>query len=230
MQSRVMLLLIIIAVVLAIVGFLLVSILTRGPALPGGGTGQPGDGGIPVGEPLSIDNTTVFLQPQPDKTVRLQEEAPTAAPPPAQPLPTETPQPQPEQPLPTNTPEPTLPPPTAIPQPAAPAASGQGVIFIDYQVQPGDTLYSISKAQGTSIELMAVHGIDAADLEPGRVLRLPVANPQHCPNMRTYVVRPGDNVFRIARQFNTTKEAIAAANNLNTATWRINIAQVLCIP
>jgi LysM repeat protein len=106
---------------------------------------------------------------------------------------------------------------------------GEAVIFIDYVVQPGDTLYRITEKQATSIELMAVHGISAVDIVPGTTLRLPVANPAACSGLATYVVRPGDTVYSIAQRYGTTTQAIASANGLG-ADFRINVAQVLCIP
>jgi LysM repeat protein len=203
---------------------LLLSFLTRGgdetvetPGVEPVTDQTPGD--APAGIPVQVDGTTVYLQTVPERAVSI-----SAAPPAVQPTvaivePT---------PLPTNTPEIVQP----APQPtSAPVVSGTGdqVIFIDYVVQPGDTLYSIADTQATSIELMAVHGISAEDLSPGTTIRLPVANPAVCPGTRTYVVRPGDTVFSISRRFSTTTQAIASANGLGP-DFRINVAEVLCIP
>lgn len=226
MQHRMVFFVVAVALILAIAGFLLLSFLTRGAdpvddiaVEPGVGeeapsAGQAGD--TPVGQPLQVDGTIVYIQPLPEKVVSLNQapivEQPTSAPPPA---PTETPGAPPEQ----------------VVQPTAAPATGGGdpVIFVDYVVQPGDTLYSIADRQATSIELMAVHGISAEDIVPGTTLRLPVANPAACPGTATYVVRPGDTVFSISRRYNTTTQAIANANGLGP-DFRIDVAQVLCIP
>ncbi|HSM58712.1 MAG TPA: LysM peptidoglycan-binding domain-containing protein [Candidatus Sulfomarinibacteraceae bacterium] len=229
MQNRLVFFLIVIAVILAIAGFLLVSFLTRGPAeradVP---EEQPMLDGetlpesiVPDGIAVQVDNTTVFLNPAAERTVTLQTEEQI-----------QQPTPQPLEPTPEPTVEIITPtePPAATVAPAPAAAAGQSVTFIDYVVQQGDTLYRITEKHTTSIELMSVHGISSEDIVPGNTLRLPVANPGYCPaGSRTYVVRPGDNVFRIARQYNTTTQAIASANNLGP-DFRINIAQVLCIP
>src|SRR4051794_35201345 len=45
----------------------------------------------------------------------------------------------------------------------------------------------------------------------------------------THVVQPGENLFRIALQNNTTVEALAAANNISDPT-HITFGQVLIIP
>lgn len=231
MQNRLVFFLIVIAVILAIAGFLLVSFLTRTdePEVTDVPGDQPGvdEGAEPPGIPVQVDNTTVYLQTVPERAVSLGVDA---APPVQEPTP-ETVQPTPEPPVvvapPTDPPPPS--PTTAVVAPP-PASGGEQVTFINYVVQPGDTLYSIADKQTTSIELMAVHGISSADIVPGATLRLPVANPAYCASgARVYVVRPGDTVFSISRRFNTTTQAIASANGLD-ANFRINVAQVLCIP
>ena len=224
MQHRMVFFVVAVALILAIAGFLLLSYLTRDNETPGEDplveqpTEQQTPGEVPAGTGIFVDGTTVYVQTLPERAVSLNiappEPQPTAELP--TPAPTET----------TVIVEQPVVQPTALP----PAVSGgNAVIFIDYVVQPGDTLYSIADRQLTSIELMAVHGIDAVDLVPGTTIRLPVANSAVCSGARTYVVRPGDTVFSIARAYNTTTQAIAGANGLD-ANYRINVAQVLCIP
>ena len=179
--------------------------------------------------PTEIDGVVVYLDVDPANVVRLREEPttprePVATLPPAQPTAT-APAPdqaQPTIPLATNTPVP------PAPQTAGRVAGVEPIIYIQYPVQAEDTLYRITEKQKTSIELMAVAGIDAADLVVGETLRLPVANPNYCAGSRPYVVRPGDTVFSIANRFNTTTERLAQLNNLG-ADFRIDIANVLCI-
>jgi LysM repeat protein len=105
----------------------------------------------------------------------------------------------------------------------------ESVIFKDYVVQSSDSLYSIGQAQNSSIELMALHGIDGEDMVPGKTLRLPYANPAYCPGNRAYVVRDHDTVYGIATAFNTTPQAIAELNNLDSS-YTIKPPQVICIP
>lgn len=231
MRSRVLLFLIVAATIMAIGSFLVLSQFIGGDdAVPAGEGADPSL----LGVPLAIDNTTVYINQNPASAVTLQEQQPLA---PAVPVLQPTAELQPIVPTATTAPavqvQPTQPP----PQPAAPVvATGQGVvagvepiIFIDYVVTADDTLYRITEKQTTSIELMAVHGIDAQDLSPGATLRLPVANPAYCSGSRPYVIRPGDTAFSIANRLGTTAQRLQQLNNLN-AEYRIDIADVLCVP
>lgn len=124
-------------------------------------------------------------------------------------------------------PAPTEPPPPPTSPPPPPAV--EPVIFINYTVQPSDSLYSIAQLQNSSIELMALHGIDGDDMVPGVALVLPIANSAYCPGSRAYVVRDHDTVFSIARAFNTTPEAIRSLNNLDE-NYTIKTTEVICVP
>lgn len=232
MRSRVFLFLIVAATIMAIGAFLLFS-----QFVGGGDDTPPADGGTDpslLGVPLAIDNTTVYVNQNPASAVMLQGQQPQ---PPI--IPNQQPTTEIQQVVPTATTEPVVEvqPTQAPPPPVAPqVTTGQGVvagvepiIFIDYVVAGDDTLYRITEKQTTSIELMAVHGIDAQDLTPGVTLRLPVANPAYCSGSRPYVIRPGDTAFSIAKRVGTTAQRLQELNNLN-AEYRIDIADVLCVP
>ena len=230
MNSKYVLLVIVIAAIMAIAAFITISLWIRSPEVPVDAlptdtlpTGQEGE--APQGVPYEIDGVVVYLNVDPADALRLQQDpalpqGPTATVSPLQP--TLTPQAVATLPLPTNTPLP------ANPAQIGPVAGVEPVTFVQYVVQAEDTLYRITEKQKTSIELMAVHGIDAADLVPGNTLSLPVANPNYCASSTPYVVRPGDTVFSIANRFNTTTQRLAQVNNLG-ADFRIDIANVLCI-
>jgi LysM repeat protein len=132
---------------------------------------------------------------------------------------------QPESPSPTQPIQPTLPPPT----PAPPTPAPESVIFIDYVVQPTDSLYSIAAAQNSSIELMALHGIDGEDMISGLTIRLPIANPAYCPGNIAYVVRDHDTVYGVSTTFSTTPQAIRDLNGLDE-NYTVKTTEVICIP
>lgn len=128
--------------------------------------------------------------------------------------------------LPTVAPTPT---PNILPSvtPAPPAVDP--VIFIDYQVRSGDTLYSISTRQDTSISLMARYGISSVDMVPGRVIRLPIGNPAYCPGNLPYAVAEGETAFSIAVKCGTTVQVLQQLNNLD-ANFTIYSASIICVP
>lgn len=92
-----------------------------------------------------------------------------------------------------------------------------------YTVLAGDTLYSISRKFGVSVQdLEAINDIAASGyIYPGQVLDIPVA--------QTYTVQRGDYLNGIAARFGTTAQAIAALNGITNANL-IYPGQVLQIP
>ena len=122
--------------------------------------------------------------------------------------------------------------PTAVPQATAVPANNtvNKIIFQNYQVQQGDTLYSISQSFVTSIALMAENSISQASLVPGQTISLPVGNPEYCNGRgRPYAIGEGDTVFNISQRYNTTVENLQALNNLD-ANYSIRIADIICVP
>jgi len=89
-----------------------------------------------------------------------------------------------------------------------------------YTVQRGDTLYSIARRYGTTVQAIAqANGIlNPAYIRVGQVLCIPgLATPP--PPGGYYAVQRGDTLYSIARRFGTTYWAIAAANNLSNPNY-----------
>ncbi len=138
----------------------------------------------------------------------------------------DTPVPPPPQPVIEAEPEPT---PEPEPEPT-PLPSPDEVIFTNYTVQPGDTLYSISRNRiDTNIALMARYGISARDIVAGRVIRLPIGNPAYCSAGRPYAVHEGDTLFSLSRRFNVGVDQLRQMNNLDENAT-IYVARILCVP
>ncbi|MCL5995873.1 MAG: LysM peptidoglycan-binding domain-containing protein [Chloroflexi bacterium] len=147
-------------------------------------------------------------------------EPPSTVPPPTEtPLPTEAPTP--EAPAPTETPAPTeVPPSTSGAEPATDTGStvacNRQVIHI---VKPGENLFRIALRYRTTIYAIARrNGITNVRLiRSGQRLRILTCARGSSPGTprasgRTYVVKPGDNLFRIALRYGTTVQRIMAAN------------------
>ena len=131
----------------------------------------------------------------------------------------------------------TSPPATPIPPTAVPQATQVPVVVTgncgqtttrDHTVAAGDTLYSLTQAYTTSEIQLAEYGITQASMVVGNVLKVPTTNCT-CTSGRSHIVTRGQNVFRLAIQYGTTKEEIQRLNGLD-ASYLISIGQVLCLP
>ncbi len=92
-----------------------------------------------------------------------------------------------------------------------------------HTVAPGDTLFSLARRYGTTVEeLMRLNGLESFLIQPGQVLRLPEKTE------RTHVVAPGDTLFSLARRYGTTVEELMRLNGL--ASPEIRVGQVLKLP
>ena len=126
---------------------------------------------------------------------------------------------------------PTAVPPTSAPAPTtAPATGGETT----YTVQRGDTLYSIARRYGTTVEAIAsANGITNPNLiRVGQKLTIPTSGspvPPPPSGGTTYVVQPGDNLFRIALRYNMSYLYLASYNGISDPS-RIYVGQVLRIP
>jgi len=100
-------------------------------------------------------------------------------------------------------------------------------------VQRGETLYSIARRYGTTVEaLMRANGLtDPTRIYAGQRLVVPApgtAQPA-APSGNVHIVQRGENLFRIALRYGTTAQAIARANNLRS-TSLVYAGQRLIIP
>ncbi len=99
---------------------------------------------------------------------------------------------------------------------AAPAAAPVTVV-----VRAGDTLYDIALANGVSVsDLIAFNDLDGTLIHPGQELRLLAGDT--VPGPLVVKVNVGDSLWVLARRYDSTVAAIAAANGISeTATLRV---------
>ncbi|MFS0864633.1 LysM peptidoglycan-binding domain-containing protein [Fredinandcohnia sp. 179-A 10B2 NHS] len=107
----------------------------------------------------------------------------------------------------------------------------------NYTVAAGDTLYNISIKFNTTVDqIKTLNNLTTNTLNIGQVLKIPGTASTTAPETTapvpvektTYTVVPGDTLYAIARNFNTTVTAIQSANNLTTTN--LVVGQTLIIP
>jgi len=165
----------------------------------------------------------------PEEEEEEEEEEPVATS--TEPAATATPEP------PTATPVPVVSPTTPAPTPVPTATEEPTAGETTYVVQPGDNLFRIAMRYGTTWEAIAqANGItDVTQVYVGQELVIPAgAQPdappsQPSPGGTTYVVKPGDNLFRIALRYNMDYRRLAAYNGIANPS-NIYVGQVLRIP
>jgi len=103
---------------------------------------------------------------------------------------------------------------------------------VKYTVQPGDNLFRIALRHGTTVEAVASANdiTNPALIYVGQVLTVPSPGGQQPPvGGTTYVVKPGDNLFRIALRYNMSYIYLAQYNNIANPA-NIYVGQVIRIP
>jgi murein DD-endopeptidase MepM/ murein hydrolase activator NlpD len=84
-----------------------------------------------------------------------------------------------------------------------------------YTVRPGDTLYDIALAFNTSVDaLIALNNLDGTLIRVGQVLKVVRSTGDPEPEPLIVTIKPGDTLWALARQHDTTPEAISAANSI----------------
>jgi len=115
-----------------------------------------------------------------------------------------------------------------IPVPPTGGTCPGGFLYI---IRPGDTYFSIAQRFGIAVPALAAAnpGVDPDRLTVGQSICVPAPSPGPCPGGRFYTVVAGDTLFSLARRFNTTENALIAANpGINPQN--LQIGQVICIP
>ena len=120
--------------------------------------------------------------------------------------------------------------PVEVPEVGSPTSSVPEALTLEYTVKPGDRLYSLARTYGTKVEaiLGANPGLDPRKLRVGKSIVIPRNSTSSAPSNpvvitpatpntggKTYTVKKGDNLTRIARQNSITLSALRKANSLN---------------
>ncbi len=97
-----------------------------------------------------------------------------------------------------------------------------------YTVQRGDSLWSIAKKFGITVnELKDANNLSSNILSIGQLLKIPTQE-QETTTSDTYIVKSGDSLYSIAQKYNTTVDELKKLNNLTSNL--LSIGQSLKIP
>lgn len=101
-----------------------------------------------------------------------------------------------------------------------------------YVVQKGDSLWSISSKLGVSVsDIKKINNLSSNNLSIGQVLIIPSKksdDEESNADENVYVVKKGDSLWLIAKNYNTSVDEIKRLNNLSSNT--LSIGQRLKIP
>ncbi len=98
--------------------------------------------------------------------------------------------------------------------------------YIIYTIKPGDSLYNIAKRYELSLEeLVNFNEQGTTLLKIGEQLLIPVKTSN---NDITYIVKPGDTLYNIAKRYNISVEKLKEVNNLDNNM--LKIGESLIIP
>lgn len=101
-----------------------------------------------------------------------------------------------------------------------------------YVVQKGDSLWSISSKLGVSVsDIKKINNLSSNNLSIGQVLIIPSKksdDEESNAEENVYVVKKGDSLWLIAKNYNTSVDEIKRLNNLSSNT--LSIGQKLKIP
>lgn len=110
--------------------------------------------------------------------------------------------------------------------------------YKEYEVKAGDSLYSIARSYNTTVEeIMNANNLTTTILSVGQILKIPTeidipTGIKECYGegyteikYETYTVKKGDNLYDIARRYNTSVIDLMNLNNLTSTN--LEIGQVL---
>jgi LysM repeat protein len=205
-----------IVTILAIHAVLFGGLLLQGCKKDSGDVNATATNALPVFDPLPV--------PQPDPAVAPGAPVPPptglAAPPPA-PVPAD----------PNALPPPSVPVPAPIPEPAPAPAMREHIVVKNDSFSSMATQYGVSVAAITA----ANPGVDSRKLQLGQKIVIPPPTAAPAPAAtapldapKTYTVKSGDTLTKVATMHKTTVKALRAANNLKTDA--IKVGQKLVIP
>lgn len=106
-----------------------------------------------------------------------------------------------------------------------------GACSTDYTVKKNDTLYSLSKKYGVSVDQLKEANLLKSDrISAGQQLLVPDHNLVHIEeeSFNQYTIQKGETLFSLAKKFGTTVNALKKENNLHSDL--IKVGQTISVP
>lgn len=98
--------------------------------------------------------------------------------------------------------------------------------FVLYEVVSGDTLYSISRKYDVDIQTIRdINNLSNNNLSIGTLLKIPIDVNPGTGDYSTYIVKSGDNLYRISKLFNMSVSDLKKINDLDNDS--LYVGQVL---
>lgn len=100
-----------------------------------------------------------------------------------------------------------------------------------FVIRPGNTFFSIARRFGIAVAALAAAnpGVNPLRLRVGQTICVPAPRPIPCPSGQIYTIVAGDTLFSLAQRFNTTVDALIAANP-GIDPNSLQVARMICIP
>lgn len=101
---------------------------------------------------------------------------------------------------------------------------------IQHTVAKGDTLYSLAKKYGVTVdEIRSANSMSGNDLYAGQKLTIPVKTQPRQITYESYTVKAGDTLYSIARRYEISVEELREINGLSSSSV-LKTAQKLKVP
>ena len=98
-----------------------------------------------------------------------------------------------------------------------------------YTVKRGDTLYQIARDFNTTVDaIKRLNNLTSNNLTIGQILKIPTSDVDTDEDVSEYIVKSGDTLYKIAKQFDVSVNDLIDYNELPTTV--LSVGQVLRIP